>query len=343
MYELSDFFEGSVEASEVPSTLFAEAADNLVNIGKSFDAAIRKADMILESVEREYNLNISRAELKCMREKGTVDDMMYLEEAAGEGAITKFKKMIDKIIQMWKDFCTKIRNKVMSKICSAKARQTLNKVEKKVKLNPFLARKKIEVMNNKKALGVIKKYKSQLDKVAAKAIKGLGPNEHTSETLMETKDEFRSQFNKAISGKAGSIMLTVSAVVAQLNTEIDRLPQFVDNCEKVNSATLEKLKATVSEDAAAAATAATQACMNFRTELAKEELNQHISYIMDLMSALRKAVLKAKGKTEAEMVKESAEDDLFVGFDEGEDMFDEGADDDAALSDDAFLDSILND
>ena len=325
---------GTIEVSEVRTGLFAEAADELASLVKGFNVNIMRADMIVESVERELELNLENAELKCMKENGTMDDLLYLEEAAEEGAIAKFKKMIDRIIQMFKDFVANIRNKVMSKICSAEARRTLNQVEKKVKMNPILAKKKVEVPNNKKALGVINKYKSQVDKVSAKVVKGI-VTEHTSKTLGETKEAFRSEFNKSIAGSAGVMMITVAAVVAQLNTEIEKLPQFVDNCEKTNVLVLEKLKATVSEETAASCDAMIQACANFRSELAKEELNQHLGFVMDLMEVLRKTVLKAQGKTTAtKEIIESADDFDYLANED--DIFGESADDD-----DDFLKGIL--
>lgn len=326
--------ENGIEASQ--SGFFAEAAEALRTLSNGLQKNLMKAQLITESVEREYELNIAQAELKCMKERGTTDDLMYLEDAAEEGAAAKLKAIVNKIIQMFKDFCTNIRNKVMSKICSAEARKTITKAEKKIKLNPILARKKVEVPKIDRPLGVINKYKSKVDKITAKQIKGL-LSETTAKTLADTKEDFRAEFNKSIAGTAAITMITVSALVAQLNSEIDKLPHFVDNCEKVHCATLEKLKATVSDETAAAATAMTQACMNFRTELAKEELNQHLGFVMDLMTALKKAVLKAQGKHVVKDVKESA-DDNFDYLASDDEIFGESAEADA---DDAFIDSIL--
>lgn len=334
MNGLDLLMENGIEVSQ--TGFFAEAAEELASLTAGLQKNLVKAQLITESVEREYDLNIAQAELKCMKENGTTDDLMYLEDAAEEGAASKLKAIINKIIQMFKDFCTNIRNKVMSKICSAEARNTLSRAEKKIKLNPILARKKVEVPKIDKAIGVINKYKSKVDKIAAKQIKGL-LSETTAKTLADTKEEFRAEFNKSIAGTAAVTMITVSALVAQLNSEIDKLPHFVDNCEKVHCATLEKLKATVSDETAAAATAMTQACMNFRTELAKEELNQHLGFVMDLMTALKKAVLKAQGKHVVKDVEESAEDfDYLASEDE---IFGESAEMD---NDDAFIDGILS-
>lgn len=339
MSSLEELFDTAPEATQ--TGLFAEAAEAMNELNTKMSLNLEKADMILESVNREYELNISQAELKCMKEHGTTDDLMYLEEAAEEGAIGKFKKMIDTIIRMWKDFCSNIRNKIVSKICSAEARSTLNKAEKKIKLNPFLAKKKVEVPNIKKPIGVIHSYMSTTDKMAAKTIKGI-VTEQTATSLAKTKEKYREDFNHSIAGKAAVITMSIAGVVAQLNTEIEKLPQFVDNCEKVNCQILEKLKSTVSDETAAAATAATQACMNFRTELAKEELNQHISYVTDMMSALRKTVIKAKGNTEAKDIKESADDFDYLA-DESE-IFGESGDDVGGFmdeDDEAFMASIL--
>lgn len=333
--------ENGIEVSDEPKTgFFAEAADALASITKNLQVNLMKGQLITESVDRELELNIAQAELKCMKEHGTADDLAYLEDAAEEGAAAKLKRIIDKIIQMWKDFCTNIRNKVMSKICSAEARVTLTKAEKKIKLNPFLAKKKVEIPKIDKAIGVINKYKSKVDKIAAKQIKSLG-GEHTAKTLQDTKDDFRSEFNHAITGAAGVTMITVAGLVTQLNTEIDKLPHFVDNHEKVHSVVLEKLKATVSDETAAAATAMTQACMNFRTELEKEEMNQHFSLVMDMMAALKKAVLKAQGKHEIkdpELKEESADEFNYLA--EDDEIFGESADE--MDDDDAFIDRILS-
>lgn len=328
--------ENGIEISEPQTGFFAEAAEAMGNLSKNLQKNLMKAQLITESVEREYDLNIAKAELKCMEEHGTRDDLMYLEDAAEEGAAAKLKQIINKIITMFKDFCTNIRNKVMSKICSSEARATLNKAEKKIKLNPILARKKVEVPKIDKPIGVINKYKSKVDKIAAKHIKGL-VSDTTAKTLADTKEDFRAEFNRSISGTAAVAMVTVAAVVAQLNTEIEKLPHFVDNCEKVHCETLEKLKATVSDETAAAATAMTQACMNFRTELAKEELNQHISYVMDLMAALKKAVMKAQGKHVVKDVEESTDDFDYLASDD--EIFGESAEADA---DDKFIDDILS-
>lgn len=328
------------EATKVQVGLFAEAAEELQEINTQMDLFLTKANIICETVEREYEYNCNRAQLKCLMESGTTDDLLFYEEKAEEGAVSKFMQMVNKIIEVWKEFCAKLRSRIMTKICSAKAHATISKMEKKVKINPIIARKKVEVVDPKKPIGVINKYKSKVDKETAKIIKSLG-GEHTRTSLGDMKDEFRREFNKSISGKAATMTLTVAAVITELKAEVEKLPHFLDSSEKVHSEVLEKLKQTVSPEVAASATAAAQACANFRTELEKEYLNRHLDYTMDLMDALRKFVMKAKGNTQAPVVKENAEDDE-IDYGGDTDIFGESADTDDGGFDTSFIDDILS-
>lgn len=328
MSYLDSLFDDDITGYVSEKTPYEEAADDFGKIKKSMDLGIMKVDAFAESVERELRMNYAQCELKVMKESGTDDDLAFLEDAAEEGALGKLKALIDKIIQMWKEFVSNLRNKVVTKIASKEARTTLTKAEKKIKLNPILARKKVEVLNIKTPLGIINSYKSKVDKITAKVVKGLTV-EHARETLAQTKDSFREEFRPAVAGKAAVMILTVAAVVTALNKEIEKLPTFLTTTEKEHTAILERMKSSSSQETAAAATAATQACANFRTELAKEELNQHIDYVMSLMDGLKKNVMKAQGNTPMKGVKdikESADFD-FDGFDD-DDSFEESSDND---------------
>lgn len=306
----------SVNTAEVARTcsgLFQEAAEDSLSIDKDFDVRMMKLDSFTEAVERELDINMAQAELKCMMEDGTADDQAYLEEAAEEGALAKLKKMIQAVIDAWKAWISQKKTKVIAKICSAEARSVLAKTEKKVKINPILARKKVEVMNGKKALGVIHSYKSKNDKILGKTVKGI-VTESTMKTVADTKESFREDYKNAIAGSAGATMITVAALLTELNSEIGTLPSYVDKMENVTSQTLERLKTTCTEEAAVAATAATNAAANFAAELAKEEVNVMVDSIMNKMGALKK-IIHAKD-TEVKPVKpikEYTEDDDPVG------------------------------
>lgn len=331
----------SVNTAEVANTccgMFQEAAEDSLAIDKAFDIRMMKMDSFTEAVDRELSINIAKAELKCMMEDGTDSDLAYLEEAAEEGALAKFKKMIQGVIDAFKEWVSQKKTKVISKIASKEARTVLTKTEKKVKLNPIIARKKVQVMSSKKPLGVINSYKSRNDKILGKTVKGI-ITESTMKTIMDTKESFREDFKKSISGTAALITVTVSALLEELNSEIGKLPSYVDKMESSTSQALERLKATCTEEAASAATAATNAAANFGAELAKEEINVVIDSIMNKMSVLKSQVIHMKDTeiNNVKPVKESVDDseefsgsDTFFGgstdpFEES--SFDESADD----------------
>lgn len=341
----------SVYTAEVANTcegMYQEAAEDSLAIDRAFDIRMMKLDSFTEAVDRELSINMAKAELKCMMEDGTDADLAYLEEAAEEGALAKFKKMIQAVINAFKEWVSQKKSKVISKIASKEARLVLGKAEKKVKINPILARKKVQVMSSKKPLGVINSYKSKNDKVLAKTVKGI-ISESTMKTIGDTKESFREDFKNSISGTTAYVTVTVAALLAELNSEIDKLPSYVDKMEGSTSQALERLKTTCTEEAASAATAATNAAANFGAELAKEEINVVVDSIMNKMSVLKNQVLHAKDTeiNNVKPVKESADDfdsdelsDTFFGGTASafeEDVFGESADD----SVDAMLEEIF--
>lgn len=326
----------SALASLEDGGLFTEAANDYLEATKMYEVKCAKVEAYTEATERELEINLAKSELKCFEENGTMDDLVYLEEAANDGALAKLKNLIDAAIAAFKEWISEIKTKVLRNIASAEARKTLKAAEKKIKLNPFLSKKKVEITNTKKPLSVINQYKSKVDKISAKlVVKGI-VSEQQVKTLRDTKEEFRSDFKNAIIGKSAVVTITVSALVAKLSSDIDKLPSYIDTVEKQNTTVLNKLKGTLSPESAAACSAATNAAANFRSELAREEVNTVIDGVMEEMRVLKSAVMKAKGNTEVKPVKESADDfdPFFNESDYGVDgLFDESADDELGLGD----------
>ena len=345
MSYLDDFFENAnVEVEpemeqDIPATpgIFTEAAENYAKLSKAFDVSMMQVDAYMEACDREYNLHLKQAELKCLKENGTMDDYAYLESAAEEGAVAKIRKVVDKIIKMWENFISTVK----TKIASAETRQVLSRAEKKVKLNPLLARKKVKIRDIRKPLGVIKKYKTSTDKAAARAVKGLF-TETNLKTLQDSKELFREEFRNSIAGEVALTTVTVSALLAKLNSEVEKLPSYVDGMGKNHSIILEKLKVTVGAEAAASATAATNACAAFSTEIAKAEVNTHVDAIMNMIAVLKDAVIRQKGNKDVKAIEESAEDQIDEGF-AYEESGDEGYQDFDKMVDDIFAESASDD
>ena len=228
MAYLDDFFgnvdvevESAQAAPETPG-IFTEAAENYAALSKAFDVSMMQIDAYMEACDREHNLHIKQAELKCLKEQGTMDDLAYLESAAEEGAVAKIRGVIDKLIEMWKNFISTLKTRIIAKIASAETRNVLSRAEKKVKLNPLLARKKVKIRDNKKPLGIIKKYKTSTDKAAARAVKGLFA-ETNMKTLMDSKENFREEFRNATAGEVALTTITIAALLAKLNSDVEKL------------------------------------------------------------------------------------------------------------------------
>lgn len=315
------------ELAENSTGIFAEAAEAMLEINSRFEYVSMKIESFNEATEREFNINLARCELKCMKENGTSDDLAYLEDSAAEGAIGKIKKMIDAIIQKWKEFCTRIRNKVVASIVSSESRNALKKAETKVKLNPLWKTKKIEIHNPKQPMKVIDKYVKDVDKAIARTVKSLGGEKEMS-TLADMKENFRTEFKSALTSRAALMSTTIAAVMATLNAELDKLPAYLADFENAHSSVLEKLADNVSGEAAVSAQTALNSAANFRSELMKEQVNCHIDYIMDMMKAVKGKLAEAKGLEKFKPVKESADDFDF--------------DDDDAFEESVDLDSIFD-
>jgi hypothetical protein len=318
--------------------VYSEAADFALEINKDFDIAMTKIMAITEACDRELEINLKKSELKCIMEDGTQDDLAYLEEAAETGALAKLKKIIAAIKQAFIEWVSKIKTSVIRVLTSAEARQTLNVAEKKIKLNPILSKKKVQIMDTKKPLGVINTYKSKCDKVLAKTVKGI-VTESTMKTLNDTKEDFHAAWKKSVAGNAALITITVAALVAQLKTDINTLPAVINKQESVHTAVLDKITSIMNDDTAAAASAATDAAAAFRTELCKEEISTLVDGIQNKMSVLKKAV---SGKKTELNVTESAEDDDF-DIDDIFGGYTESAEDDSLddlFSEDLFGESV---
>ena len=175
MNELEALFNCDEDILDLASGtgMYAEAALERVTAEKAFNLDTFKVDSFIESVEREYQINLKRGELKCMEDGGTEDDLFFFEDAAEDGALQKLKVAIGKVIATFKQFAERLRTQTVSKLCSAQSRSAISTAEKKIKLNPILRNKKMEVRKIDKTLGIIKTYKAKADSMSAKYVNGI--------------------------------------------------------------------------------------------------------------------------------------------------------------------------
>lgn len=280
---------------------FVDIMENYIEVSDNFDCNNSKISAYIESVESEFNINIQRSELKVMKESGTYDDLLMLEDAAEEGAIVKLKKVVDAIIEAFKEFIKDLKDKVVRIVVNKTTRQTLSQIEKKVKLNPFLAKKKVKVIDKKKPLAVINKYKGICDKNIAQVKAGVF-KQSKIEGIYKAKENYEADYKKAVAGTAAVMTITVAALIAQINKDLNDLPNMITKIDKETTEIVEKFCQSVDEETAVGARAAFTACANFRTKLGKAEANEHVDSIMDGIRALKNEV---KGLKPAKEIQES--------------------------------------
>ena len=309
--------------------VFLEAMSDYIDISDEFDKANMTVTTFVESVCADLDINIQKSELKVMTESGTDDDLAYLVEAATEGAIAKIKKTVQVIIEAFKKFISDLKDKVVRVVVNKTTRDTLTKVEKKVKLNPFIARKKVQVVDKKKPLAVIEKYKNKCDKNIAK-VKGGIFKQSDVEGIFKDRDDFDKDYKAAVAGTAAMTTITVANLIKTINSELDSLPKTIDSIGKETTEIVNRFCDSIEDDEVIASTrAAYSACANFRTKLGKYESNEHVDFIMQAISVLKKEVAKIKGNTEADVAKESTEGDDFDG---AESFFEDGYDSESLLA-----------
>lgn len=309
--------------------VFLEAMSDYIDISDEFDKANMTVTTFVESVCADLDINIQKSELKVMTESGTDDDLAYLVEAATEGAIAKIKKTVQVIIEAFTKFISDLKDRVVRVVVNKTTRDTLSKVEKKVKLNPFIARKKVQVVDKKKPLAVIEKYKNKCDKNIAK-VKGGIFKQSDVEGIFKDRDDFDKDYKAAVAGTAAMTTITVANLIKTINSELDSLPKTIDSIGKETTDIVNRFCDSIEDDEVIASTrAAYSACANFRTKLGKYESNEHVDFIMQAIGVLKKEVAKIKGNTEADVAKESTEGDDFDG---AESFFEDGYDSESLLA-----------
>lgn len=325
-----------------PIDLICEAYDEYIGVSLNTARAFANANMLTNTIQRDYELNCMNAELRCLKHGGTADDYAFYEDAAGQGALGKLKSIIDKVIQFWKDLCHKMKMTIQTKICTAQAKKSVGKMKKVLALNPGLGNTKVTAPDMSSALKVISKYRGVCDINNARYIKGILATSQ-AKGIGATISDFNKAFDKATVGSAATCVLTLTGLVLAIESEMDALPKALGNLEERENVILERLASTVSDRSEVSATAALQAAANFRVQLGKQELDTHMKYLHDLIQIAKEKILNLQGKgTINANVREEAED---TGNPEDQTFAEEGSDNTPETfeesGDDEFLDSLF--
>lgn len=304
---------------------FEVAEQNAVLAATSLGIALMEAEAALENAIEETNLFIEEANFKVMTEGGTEDDLRYYREEASNGFIATAKEVILKIIDAIKTFFSELKEKVIKLFAAKDIDANLDKVEKKIKMNPILKNKKIKINDGDKKKEAIKEHKENLAKLLAKCTGG-------ESVSVEDVEEEEERFNKAWIAAAGAtVTLAFGAVIAAVKKARDDLGKTIGAAEDDIMARIKAAQKKVDKiaDPEKAATL-TKLCQS-AAKAAKKEGETILNAMLDMWKAVKNAVSRSR----------DADDDVFdesTNPYEGLDEFDDEDTDDGDV--DAFIDAL---
>ena len=252
-------------------------------INKRFDIDMKRANSCMEIAMMEAAINIEEGEYKCMLESGTDSDLDYVLEEAKEGFIGKVKAAIDKIIEAVKKFCKDVKDKVIKFFSKKETDEALDKIEKKVKLNPIFKNKKGEVKDNDAELSLIKKYKAKLQAIAAK-IKG---GNKAGDELEDAKNEFNKKHAAIL---AGTVTLTAAAIIALLKKRSSKIDNDINDAETSSLTIIESVRSAVDKTGDAESANELQQVAAELSRAAQLECNSVLNGVSGLMTSAKKLV-----------------------------------------------------
>lgn len=209
---------------------------------EAFDDAFRRHEIAAMKI-RAYTeanidlleINYAKAREKVFCEDGTAEDLIYLQEEANESAVAKLKAAIVKIVEAFKKFCNDVKLKVLSFVQSKDTKEKLDTAEKKIKLNPFLGKKKIQIDDTEKQFAVVKWANDQYRKLLSKIKSGRTVDR---EDVREIKDEASQKMRKAM-GAAAVVTITIAGAIALVKKRSAKLEadmkEFTETVEGFSS------------------------------------------------------------------------------------------------------------
>ena len=256
----------------------------------------------LESTEEEFDINSYMYEEGYSISDEDFDTLMAMREAAEGGVMDSIAKAIDKIIEAFKKFYHEMKLKVLSKIVKSEFKYAVEQIKKRIKLNPFFARKKIKIANTEKQSGVIAWFQAELAKILAKLRSGKNV---TPEELDDLDDEYKKRFDAA-SKISNAVNTTVSNASEIASKAANKISDSIDRAFKFTNDHLKAAKDVASGAASEVASRARRVA-SMLSSAGKDMINVLINAVLDVVASIRSAASKLTGKEkDTEDVKEES-------------------------------------
>lgn len=247
-----------------------------------FDTRMAKVKAFTNAAFNEHAINLEECELKVMKESGTIDDLAYLVEEANEGLVGRVKDAIAAIIKAFKEFFQSIKSKVLAAISGIG--DTVGAIEKKIKMNPILARKKVQYEDAEKEISVCDKYLDKIKRLLAKSKhKDIDPKE-----VSDLEDEYDKARKVAIAGAA--TILTVAAVMVLVKKHRDKTGSEVAAAEKEGNDILNQASSGFGEDVNESKARVLESISRFTSKVSKDKANAILDKFGKAWTGLKNAV-----------------------------------------------------
>lgn len=294
--------------------MFNAVTEALNDAENRYNITNMKIDAYVEAVLSQYEINCKKAELKVMKESGTVDDFWYLQEAAGSNLVESLKKAIKKIIESFRSFVNEIKLKILSMITSKSSKEKIDKIEKKVKFNPFLSKKKVQVKDHKKVRGIIAWVKAEIRKILALIKTG---KEVAKEKIPVLKEEFKKRMLQ-VTAIASAVTITAGVAIGSIKKKMSTVNQDITKADKETAEDIKAIEDAGGEKHEESFTELEKLAA-LRSEVGKEEVNDIVDEITGDLQIVGQAVTKNTEKTsdgeekkdEGSSTEESVEDSMF--------------------------------
>ena len=143
---------------------FSEFILESENATHYFEDRYNKISAFVEAANQEYLVNHKEAELKVISESGTLDDLLYLEEANEKGVFEKLANALKKLAQEFRDWMNKLIDGMKSFFATKETKDALEAAEEAVKNNPELKNKTIEVTDIEELEKIFEESNDKIDK-----------------------------------------------------------------------------------------------------------------------------------------------------------------------------------
>ena len=275
-------------------TLF-ERLDQIDQQGQKFDTKMYRLETLTESVFRQQKIDIDSLNLKALYTERTVDISGVFMESA-----KKVSKILAKTRQAFEAYNHDIDATINEKIMNDKTNALFEKIGQKLKNNPDMANRKIEVHDMDRELSIINKAIGDTEKMMAK-IKASGVSDETREEI----DQIHSSCQKERK-TVKNVEMNIGAIINSL-----KVPYKMDSSILSYEKDIEKLSGSDNESDQKKVDMLLKAYLNL-VQMAKEVRSVELHCIVERLKKLRKVLSEKTTMESTDIVTEAVVNDKKV-------------------------------